>query len=149
MTDAAERVRAARERDEAAAEAEAPEQDGNGDETSEPAPEPVPPQPTEKQVDRAFEQASKSAEKQAEKVAKMLGLTADGLIPCPCCDIPGHVFAGRAPLEGDRLLAVKAVSGEDDVRQYRTDPNAVECENCNGLGKLLRPTKVPDQQLAV
>jgi hypothetical protein len=149
VTDAAERLREAKARDEAAADEETTETEEEEATEAEEQPQPQTPQPTEKQIDKAFEAAAKSAERQGEKVAKLLGLTEDGVLPCPCCDVPGYVFAGRAPLEGDRLLAVKAVIGEDDVRQYRHDPNAVECENCNGLGKLLRPTKVPDQQLAV
>lgn len=149
MSAASERLKEARERDEAAAQDEAPADNSEGASEPQDAPQAQAAQPTEKQIDKAFESAGKSAETQGRKVAKLLGLPDDGVIPCPCCDVPGYVFAGRAPLEGERLLAVKAVIGEEDLRSYRPATNAVECEACDGHGKLVRPTKVQDQILAV
>lgn len=149
MTETGERIKEARERDEAAAQGEGQDEGAQAETREQEAPQAAAPQPTEKQIDKAFEQASKSAETQGRKVAKLLGLPDEGVLPCPCCDVPGYVFAGRAPLEGDRLLAVKAVIGEEDMRAYKPADNAVECEVCSGYGKLVRPTKVPDQVLAV
>lgn len=139
-----------------AAEAEEAEQaeadgDDNGGPTVPDAPEPEPqkPQPTEAQIGKAFDSAAKSAEKHVAKLAGMMGTDPSQVVPCPCCDFPGYVFLQRPPLDGERLEAVKAVIGEEDVRAYKRDGNAVECESCNGYGKLVRPTKVEDQRLAV
>lgn len=148
----AERVNEEHERVEAE-EAEQAEADGddNGAPTvpDEPEPEKTKPQPTEAQIGKAYDAAAKSASKHVEKIAGLIGVDEASVQPCPCCDAPGFVFVGRPPLEGERLEAVKAVIGEEDVRAYKRDTNAVECENCNGYGKLVRPTKVADQQLAV
>lgn len=149
MASLSERMKQARESDEAAAEEEDQPDDDTGESDAQDEPQAPQPQPTEAQIDKVFSAAHKSAEKHIAKIAPLVGAQPDQVVACPCCDFPGYVFAQRPPLEGDRLLAVKAVTGEEDVRAYKRDPNAVQCEACDGHGKLVRPTKVGDQLLAI
>ena len=108
----ADAIRAARERDEAAADDDTePTQDEPKepvpDEADDAKPPEAPPAPaSEKQVERGFTDAGKSAQRHGEKVAKLLGLASDDLAQCPCCDVPGFYFAGRVVDDPDRIQAV-------------------------------------------
>jgi len=163
MSDTAERIKAARERDEAKLRAEGIDPDASDETeptpepTPEPEPEPTPDEPgpppspapppvSERDVEAIGKKIDRAAANLEKSLRAALGDDLDAYLPCPLCVIPGHVIPYQGgPVDPDQRAAVMAALGEPEA-QLKQDEEAEMCERCGGWGKLLTGAKDPTYQ---
>lgn len=117
------------------------------DDDEQPADEPAPPPPapdTEAQLDKITTALSKAARTYGNRVAAIFGDDWQGCIPCPLCatDFPGVLTP--APRSDEVVAAVRPIIGLPDLTTYREDRFARTCERCDGRGKTLTGSRVPE-----
>lgn len=116
--------------------------DGESSPDSQPAPPSAP--DTAGQLERVTNALFKAAKNYGKRVAEIFGDDWLGCIPCPCCaqDFPGVVTP--APRNEDAIAATRALIGLPDLSTYVEDRFARQCERCQGRGKTLTGSRVPE-----
>lgn len=126
-------------------EVETPEVETPDEPKPEPEPEPDTPPLSEKEIEAVFKKLEKNATANANAISRILGEEAQDLIHCALCApaTPGFYFA--ANLDDEVRANVLAAISAPDETQFATDPDARECDLCNGYGETLTGSKVASQ----
>jgi hypothetical protein len=104
------------------------------------------------EMERRFKAATKLHATYAKGIARTFEGQTDDLTDCPLCAglIPGYVLiadAGR--VEPATKAAVQAFLGVVPEADYLPHPTAHRCEVCNGLGKVLSGSRVPNNETLI
>ena len=119
--------------------------DGAGGEAS---PDEEPPATAPPDTSAVLERVSTALYKAAKSYGKRVGdILADdslGIVPCPLCndDFPGLLTP--APRSEAAVAAVRPIIGLPDLSTFVEDRFARQCERCQGRGKTLTGSRVPE-----
>jgi hypothetical protein len=99
--------------------------------------------------EKMFSTLEREAERHAKRVADVMGAELEQVKPCPLCHpaIPGFV-APVPPGSVDPMMRslVLAALGDDPEPDYLTATDVERCGTCDGLGRLVTGSRVPDQR---
>lgn len=129
--------------------AEADADDG-GEPEPEPEPESEPAGPSPEQMEKGFDKVAKGAKRYVSLVASVAEDLGQPLLQCPVClpQIPGFVFdPSQVPLAQAQLDGIKDLLGESHQPVLKQSPDAEPCNRCDGWGRLLTGSNVPNQQI--
>lgn len=126
------------------------EDDGEDEAGEDETPEEAPAGPSEAEMEKAL----RSIETRAATFRRFVTTTAEemgqALVPCAVCDtvIPGFIFDPRVvPLDELQLQAMRALLGIGQEPPFANDPDAHECQRCEGWGRTRTGSKVDGKRL--
>lgn len=124
---------------------EAPEPGDEPDEPGKTSEQPTPPV-SERELNAAVERLEKEANRHAARVSEIMGEDALTLVKCELCEpaIPG--FRWPSEPADDVRDAVRRAIGDTPPEGYKDSPDAAQCGACDGLGRQLTGSKVPEHR---
>lgn len=111
-------------------------------------PEQAPPAPTAEEMEAIFSALEKQAVKHRERVLELAGPLAADLAPCPLCQeqAPGFYLHDLPPDQAEgRIQAIVGVLSGGIVPEYRVSEQVERCDACDGWGRVLSGSRVPEQ----
>ena len=132
---------------------EPPEPGDDPEPTPEPEDEPADPEagngdrtgvPTEKEVQSVMDRLGRETERHAKRISEIMGEDALQLARCPMCDPGLDGFYFPRQFDDETKEMIRRAIGDAPEASYLTSPDAQQCPACDGLGKQLTGSKVPE-----
>jgi len=103
-----------------------------------------PPSPdTESRMEEVARGLERAAKNYSKRVADVLAGDPMGIVPCPLCSEHFPGLLTPAPPSPEAVAAVRPIIGLPDFTNFRQDGHARICDQCDGLGRTLTGSKVP------